>query len=572
MGGGDWPVLSVSEARKRLCEPGSLFEFEVREINGAPVRVWKNGPQTLPDLVRAADSHGEREFLVLDDERVSFRAFCKATARLAEALRARGVVKGDRVAIAMRNLPEFPVAFFAAAAVGAIVVPLNAWWTADELVYALKDSGARTLICDAERWAVLANANLPVDVLVCREADPVDADRLEDVIGAPNDWAALSDQFLPDVDIAADDPATLFYTSGTTGRPKGALGTHRSSVSNVLATAYAGAFAALRRGEAVPEPRPRASLLPIPLFHVTACNARMLSSLHVGHKIVLMNKWDPLEALQIIEREKIAYTGGVPAIAWSLLEHPRRGEFDLSSLEGVAYGGAPAAPELVRRIHEDLGCEPGTGWGMTETSGTVTRHDGEDYLNRPGSCGPPVAVAELKIMSLDGVNELETGDVGELWARGPMVVTGYWNKPEATEDTFIDGWVRTGDVARLDEDGFCYIVDRSKDVIIRGGENIYPVEVENRLYEHPSIVDAAVAAIPHRILGEEPAALVALSHGASVDEPTLQAFVRERLAGFKTPVLVQVHDAPLPRNASGKILKAEVRKILATEAARRSPA
>ncbi|CAN0230166.1 unnamed protein product, partial [Chrysoparadoxa australica] len=189
MGGGDWPVLSVSEARKRLCEPGSLIEFEVREINGAPVRVWKNGPQTLPDLVRAADSHGEREFLVLDDERVSFRAFCKATARLAEALRARGVVKGDRVAIAMRNLPEFPVVFFAAAAVGAIVVPLNAWWTEDELVYALKDSGARTLICDAERWAVLANANLPVDVLVCREADPVDADRLEDVIGAPNDWA-----------------------------------------------------------------------------------------------------------------------------------------------------------------------------------------------------------------------------------------------------------------------------------------------------------------------------------------------------------------------------------------------
>ncbi|VXC92634.1 Long-chain-fatty-acid--CoA ligase [Oceanicaulis sp. 350] len=572
MGQNAWPVLSVEEARRRLCEPGSLFEFEVREINGAPVRVWKNGPQTLPDLVRAAAGHGDREFLVLDDERVSFRAFCNAAAVLAQTLRARGVVKGDRVAIAMRNLPEFPVAFFAAAAVGAIIVPLNAWWTADELAYALDDSGARSLICDAERWAVLSGASLSLDVLVCRADAPVDADRLEDVIGAPNDWAALPDQSLPDVGIVADDPATLFYTSGTTGRPKGALGTHRSSVSNVLATAYAGAFAALRRGEPIPEPQPRASLLPIPLFHVTACNARMLSSLHVGHTMVLMNKWDPLEALQIIEREKIAYTGGVPAIAWSLLEHPQRGEFDLSSLEGVAYGGAPAAPELVRRLHEDLGCEPGTGWGMTETSGTVTRHDGEDYLNRPGSCGPPVAVAELKIMSLDGANELETGEVGELWARGPMVVTGYWNKPDATADTFIDGWVRTGDVARLDEDGFCYIVDRSKDVIIRGGENIYPVEVENRLYEHPAVVDAAVAAIPHQILGEEPAALITLSYGASVDEPTLQAFVRERLAGFKTPVLIQVHDAPLPRNASGKILKAEVRKILAAESARRSPA
>ncbi|MAP48892.1 MAG: fatty acid--CoA ligase, partial [Oceanicaulis sp.] len=262
MGGSAWPVLSVSEARKRLCEPGSLFEFEVREINGAPVRVWKNGPQTLPDLVRAAVSHGDREFLVLGDERVSFRAFCNAAALLAQTLRARGVVKGDRVAIAMRNLPEFPVAFFAAAAVGAIIVPLNAWWTADELAYALDDSGARSLICDAERWAVLANASLSLDALVCRADAPVDADRLEDVIGAPNDWAALPDQSLPDVDIAADDPATLFYTSGTTGRPKGALGTHRSSMSNVLATAYAGAFAALRRGEPVPEPQPRASLLP----------------------------------------------------------------------------------------------------------------------------------------------------------------------------------------------------------------------------------------------------------------------------------------------------------------------
>lgn len=572
MGAREWPALTAQAAQEQLCAPGALFEFTVQQINGAPVRVWKNGPQILPDLVEAAKAHGDRDFMVLNDERVSFDAFRRATAHLAEALLARGVEPGDRVAIAMRNLPEFPIAYFAITAIGAIVVPLNAWWTGPELDYAIRDSGARILICDAARWQVLAGQAIACDALVCRATPGAAPERLEDLIGAPNDWATLSPRPLPEIHIAPDDPATLFYTSGTTGKPKGALGTHRSSMSNVLSTAYAGAFAALRRGEPVPEPEPRASLLPIPLFHVTACNARMLSSVHVGHKTVLMDKWDPLEALQLIEREQITHTGGVPAIAWSLIEHPRRKEFDLSSLTGVAYGGAPAAPELVRLIAEDLNCEPGTGWGMTETSGTVTRHDGEDYLNRPDSCGPPVPVAELKIMSLDGETELPAGQSGELWARGPMVVREYWNRPDATAETFKEGWVRTGDVARLDEEGFCYIVDRAKDVIIRGGENIYPVEIENRLYEHPAIVDAAVAAIPHRTLGEEPAALVTLASGAQADEAELQAFVREALASFKTPVLVRVHDGPLPRNASGKILKTEVRRILAELAATRASA
>nr|WP_306015437.1 class I adenylate-forming enzyme family protein [Oceanicaulis sp. MMSF_3324] len=572
MGAREWPALTAQAAQEQLCAPGALFEFTVQQINGAPVRVWKNGPQILPDLVEAAKVHGDRDFMVLNDERLSFDAFRRATAHLADALLARGVEPGDRVAIAMRNLPEFPIAYFAITVLGAIAVPLNAWWTGPELEYAIRDSGARTLICDAARWHILADQAISCDVLVSRAAPGAAPERLEDLIGSPNDWATLAPRPLPEIDIAPDDPATLFYTSGTTGKPKGALGTHRSSMSNVLSTAYAGAFAALRRGEPVPEPEPRASLLPIPLFHVTACNARMLSSVHVGHKTVLMDKWDPLEALQLIEREQITHTGGVPAIAWSLIEHPRRKEFDLSSLTGVAYGGAPAAPELVRLIAEDLNCEPGTGWGMTETSGTVTRHDGEDYLNRPDSCGPPVPVAELKIMSLDGETELPAGQSGELWARGPMVVREYWNRPDATADTFKAGWVRTGDVARLDEEGFCYIVDRAKDVIIRGGENIYPVEIENRLYEHPAIVDAAVAAIPHRTLGEEPAALVTLASGAQADEADLQAFVREALASFKTPVLVRVHDGPLPRNASGKILKTEVRRILTELAATRASA
>jgi acyl-CoA synthetase (AMP-forming)/AMP-acid ligase II len=256
-------------------------------------------------------------------------------------------------------------------------------------------------------------------------------------------------------------------------------------------------------------------------------------------------------------------TGGVPTIAWQLLEHPRRGEFDLSSLEQIAYGGAPSAPELVRQIREEFGALPGNGWGMTETMATVTGIGGEEYLARPDSCGPAVPVAELKIMDPDGTRELPTGDVGELWARGPMVVRGYWRNPEATAATFVDGWVRTGDLARLDGDGFCYIVDRAKDMVIRGGENIYSSEVENVLYDFPGVTDAALIGIPHRTLGEEPAAVIHMAPGAHATEAELQDWVRERLAAFKVPVKIVFLKSTLPRNANGKILKTDLRALFA---------
>jgi long-chain acyl-CoA synthetase len=255
----------------------------------------------------------------------------------------------------------------------------------------------------------------------------------------------------------------------------------------------------------------------------------------------------------------VQITGGVPTIAWQILEHPDRAKYDLSSLELITYGGAPSAPELVKKIWEEFGALPGNGWGMTETMATVTAHVGEDYLNRPDSAGPPVPVADLKIVAADGVTELPVGEVGELWARGPQIVIGYWNKPE----TFVDGWVRTGDLARLDEEGFLTIVDRAKDMIIRGGENIYSIEVENILYQYPGVIDAALIGIPHHTLGEEPAAVVHLAPGASATEEQLKAWVRERLAIFKTPVRIVFLDQPLPRNANGKILKKDLKALFA---------
>lgn len=562
----DWPAVSHAKVREMLTAPGQPFEMETVAIDGRPTRVWKNSPPTLRAIALASREHGDALCTIYQGERVSYEAGFRATAALASHLRASGIEKGDRVALAMRNLPEWPVAFFAITAIGAICVPINAWWTAEELAFGLSDSGSKAIICDGERWdrVKTVRQGLPAleTAIVSRTAGPVEgAQRLEDILGSSDAWVRLPDQELPEADIAPDDDATIFYTSGTTGAPKGALGSHRSLCTNVLSSKYNLAFAPLRQGEMPPEPEPKTVLLVIPLFHVTACSAAMVGYFVSGHAMVFMHHWDAEEAMGIIERERVQLTGGVPTIAWQLLDHPARGDYDLSSLELITYGGAPAAPELVRRIHDELGAAPGSGWGMTETMATVTGHVAEDYLNRPDSCGPPVAVADLKIMSADGSRELPTGEVGELYAYGPMVAKGYWNRPDATAESFIDGWMRTGDLARLDEEGFCYIVDRAKDMVIRGGENIYSSEVENVLYEHPSVTDAAVIGLPHQQLGEEPAAVVHLTEGERASEEELQQWVAARLAHFKVPVRVVFTDGMLPRNANGKILKKDLRAL-----------
>ena len=558
--------MTLGEVNDRLCAPGMPFEMEVLAIRGVPTRVWKNAPASLAALAAVGRSHGDATFLVYEDERVSFDAWHRAVAALAAHLRAQGVGKGDRVALAMRNLPEWPVAFFAITTLGAICVPLNAWWTSQELAYGLTNSGAKLLICDGERYDRIAEqrGELPAleQVIVSRldHASP-GAVRLEDLIGPSPSWGTLPDADLPAVEIASDDPATILYTSGTTGNPKGALGTHRNFTSNILSSGFAAARSVLRRGEALPEPARKVLLTVIPLFHATACSATMMGAIAGGHTIVLMYKWDPVLAFGIIEREKVNATGGVPTIAWQLIEHPERVNYDLSSIESIGYGGAPSAPELVKKIFEVFGALPGNGWGMTETTATVTTHSAEDYLNRPTSCGPPVAVADLEIRGADGVTLLPSGEVGELWARGPMIVAEYWQNPEASAATFVDGWVRTGDLAWLDAEGFCFIADRAKDMLIRGGENIYSSEVENALYEHPAVTDAAVVGIPHRTLGEEPAAVVHLAAGMAASEDELRSFCRTRIAAFKVPVRILFLDETLPRNANGKILKKDLRAL-----------
>ena len=572
-----WPAMSAAEAYRIITAPGSMLEMDTAVIRGVKTRVWKNAPPTIREVLAFARVHGDKVFLVYEDERVTFEAFFRAVAAFAAELRAQGVEKGDRVAIVMRNLPEWPVAFFATLSLGAITVPLNAWWTGPELEYGLTDSGTKVAVVDAERLERLTEhfPNCPElkRVYVARAAEelahPYIA-RMEDVLGPPPTWAALPPADLPEATIDSDDDAFIFYTSGTTGRPKGALGTHRNIIHNILAGQVGALRAALRRGETPPAPDPNApqkgTLLSVPFFHATGAFAVLVPSFFGGAKLAMMRKFEPVRAFQLIERERLTGAGGVPTIAWQLIEHPERGNYDLSSLEGVSYGGAPSAPELVRKIRETFpNSMPGQGWGMTETSATATNNSAEDYLNRPDSAGLPVPVCDLKIVGPDG-ETLPPGQVGELWCRGPNIVKGYWNKPEATAATFTDGWVKTGDLARLDEEGFVFIIDRAKDMLIRGGENIYCIEVENALYEHPAVMDAAVVAVPHKTLGEEPGAIVHLTPGASATEDELRAFVAERLAAFKVPVKVVFWPETLPRNPQGKILKSELKKVFAGEA------
>ncbi|HYC55892.1 MAG TPA: class I adenylate-forming enzyme family protein [Candidatus Binatia bacterium] len=583
-------IPSIADITANLTAPGAPFEMEERIIRGVPTRVWKNAPPSLATILRGSRGFGERDFLVYEDERWSYDRHFRMAAHLAHVLIERyGITKGDRVAVAMRNFPEWPVAFWGASAAGAVVVPLNAWWTGPELLYGLRDSGTRVLICDAERLARI-ESELPslardgMRTLVVRADSsrdlPHGVERFEDVAG---DAPASAE--LPTVTLDPEDDATLFYTSGTTGNPKGVVGTHRNICGNLLSLGFViarnGARTAAAAAEAADaaatssaaavapaspqEPAPPGqgvNLVSVPFFHATGCHSILVANIAAGNRLVLMHKWDPARALELIERERVTNCGGVPAMVWQMIAHPDFSKRDLSSLRGIGYGGAPAAPELVRKIAELFpGRTPSNGYGLTETSSVSTMNAGYDYLRKPDSVGVPIPVCDVKVVDEEG-NALPAGEVGELWIKGPNVVKGYFNKPKETEASFTDGWLHSGDLARIDDEGFVYLVDRAKDLLIRGGENISSVEVEAALFEHPAVTDAAVIGIPHQVLGEEVGAVVHLAQGASVTEDELKRHVADRLAGFKVPVRIWFYAEPLPRNPAGKILKRELKKEL----------
>ena len=549
----------------QLTAPGSRFEIVTEEIGGVVQRTYKNRPDHLRSLVERGMSHGKREFLVQGDVRYSYLEAMNRSLRLARVLHESfGIGSGDRVAVLGSNAPDWVVSFWAAVALDAVVVPLNAWWRATELTFVLEDSETDLMLCDVRRAETAIEAGTSPDrVIVWGDgAIPDGTHRLDDVL----DVHPLG---LSDIEARGEDSTVgIFYTSGTTGRPKGSPNTHRNVLCNLLnAAAFLGATREAAKAANPDAPSAERTqdidLMVIPMFHTTGLMSTMIPYVYAGHKIVYMppGRFDPFVAADVIEKERVTRFGGVPTIVARIIDSESYVGKDFSSVTAVSYGGAPASAALLAKIGSvfpNLKGKVIQGYGLTETSPLLTLNVGPDYEAHPDSVGVAVPTVELKIAGPEG-EAMPAGETGEIWARGANVIAGYFNRPEVNATTFVDGFFRTGDVGHLTKEGFLYITDRAKDVVIRGGENIYCVEVESVIDHHPQVLEAAVIGVPHEDLGEELKAIVVVGEDATVTEDELRSLVAENLAAFKVPAHWEIRTELLPRNPSGKVLKPALR-------------
>ena len=552
--------MTFLEANTAVTGPGQIFELIDGEVRGVKMKVFKNAPAHLGQVFAGSRGHGDKTFLVYEDEIITFAQAADRIDALASLLvNTYGVKKGDRVAVAMRNFPEWVMSFAAIISVGAINVSMNSWWTEDEMDFALEDSGATVLICDQQRFDIGAASCVKknIKVLVVRPEKPLPAgvDKWEEVL-------PLGDKH-PGADISPDDDATILYTSGTTGRPKGAVSTHRAILSSIMAFSARNTIFQMSgtKLKDVDGPEvPTSFILIVPLFHVTGCVPVMLSCFVAGLKLAIMYKWDPEKALEMIEREQITNFVGVPTQSWDLVNSPAFEKYDTSSLRAVGGGGAPSPTSLVGKVNDKVkNGNPQLGYGMTETNAFGPAITGSDYLSHPTSTGRASWPMLVEVRD-ENLKPVPTGQSGEIWFFGPMLIRGYWNRPDATAETIVDGWLRSGDLGRLDADGYVYVEDRVKDMILRAGENVYGAEVESAIYEHPAVHEAAVFGVPHERLGEEVGVAILPNDGMTLTPEELWAFLDAKIAKFKIPTQVVIMTEPLPRNAAGKFLKRELQQ------------
>jgi long-chain acyl-CoA synthetase len=546
-------AITRAEAIARLTAPGQPHELIAMTIKDHRQRVFLNAPATLRDLYSQARS--DKTFYVFEDERLTFEDGWKQSARIAHVLRRDfGVAKGDRVAINLRNYPEWILAFKAVTSLGAIAVAMNAHWQSVEMAFSLTDCGVKLMLADQERLDRLDRcADLhDLAVIAVRPTRPhARAADLADLL------SVVGDVEPPSADLEPDDPATIVFTSGSTGHPKGAISTHRNIVSALMSWELDAHVNALINGApAAPADQP-ATLLGVPLFHVMGSHVNYLQSYRQQRKIVGMYKWDVNRAMDLIDLERISNFSAPPAMTGDLARAAAAAGRSLPTLIGVGGGGAARAPEQVREIDAAFAAAaPNTGWGMTETNAIGLGISGADYLKRPTSSGRVSAVLDIKIVDERGA-AVPTSRRGELLIRGASLFSGYWNRPQVNAEVFTDDWFHTGDVATIDDEGFVTIVDRIKDLIIRGGENIGCGQVEAALLLHPAVIEAAVYSAPDERLGEEVAATVHCV--GDVDPESLRAFLADRLASFEIPRYIQISPQPLPRTPSGKIFKRRLR-------------
>ena len=549
-----------------LTAAGQLFEIETLEVRGSPARSYKHAPASLREIWQGTAAYQDREYLIFQDERYTYEQAHELAGSIANWLSMQGVQPGDRVAIAMRNYPEWMLAYWAVVSMGAVVVGMNAWWVPKEMHYALQDSVPKVLICDEERLVRFEEIREDFQSLI------VCGVRLHGV--AHNnvvDWHEVINtaSAMPEVSIDPDDDACVFYTSGTTGTPKGAQLTHRGCVANLMnigfsravqstALAKAGVQA---KGAMEPDQIPIA-LVATPLFHVTGNNCVAQGIAATGGKLIHMYKWDAGEALRIIEAEKVTTFSAVPMMSREMMLHPDFATRDTSSLKSMGGGGAAVQPDLTRKMNQTMkNAAPSAGYGMTETCGIISALSDVYLVDRPESVGRAMPTFEAKCVNEAG-EAVTAGETGELWVRGACVIKGYLNRPEATAEEITNGWLHTGDIAYMDGDEFIYLVDRAKDMVLRGGENVYCAEVESVLFEHESVAECVVFGVEDERLGEEVAAAIYLKQEGSADAEGLRAYLRAKLSSYKIPRYIWLVDAPLPRNANGKFVKREVRDLL----------
>ncbi len=554
----------LKAAWAELTGPGAPFEISRIRVRGQDILAYRHAPPDVRALWLSTAAFADREYLIYEDERITYGQAHADVASIAAWLTAQGVGRGDRIAIAMRNYPEWLMIYWACLCLGVAVVGYNAWWVGEELDYVLKDSDPKIIFCDGERLVrflerpAFARGGGPRLVATRVTQRPDHVLDFKDVLETPG--------AIPGVEIDPDDDACIFYTSGTTGFPKGAQLTHRGCVSNLMSMSFSGQVQALATARATGvAPDPNApipipvGLLTTPLFHVTANNCGAYAVTAAGGKLVLMYRWDAKTALTLIERERVTSMSGVPVMSRELITHPDFAKHDLSSLITLGGGGAQLPPDLVQKIDESVAtARPNTGYGMTETCGIITAVAADFFVDKPASAGPAMPDFEVKCVTDDG-ETAAPGEAGELWVRGAQVIKGYLNRPEATAETITDGWLHTGDIARVDEDGFIFIVDRKKDMVLRGGENVYCAEVEAALYRHAAVAEVCVFGVPDERLGEEVGAAVVLREGQLADGIALRTHCADLIAKHKIPRYIWLRDEPLPRNASGKFLKRALR-------------
>ena len=528
-----------------LTAPGGRMVIE-RDAQGR--QIVANFPATLPAFFRVFCAlHAGTEAVVSGDERLTFADLDSWSDRLALALVTRGIAKGDRVGLAMRNCPAWIVAYMAALKAGAIATLLNGWWQVHELDHALTLTEPRLIIADAPRAHRISATSGDYEVASLDIDQPL-AGALGSLLDGANEGAALPD-------IKPEDDATILFTSGSTGEAKGALSTHRAVTSGVYT--YAASILTLLgilESEGRPPANPPRTLVAVPLFHVTGEVPLLLNSFVIGRGMVLMPKWDAGEALKLIEKEKITYFVGVPTMSLELMNRPDRADYDLSSLTDITGGGAARPVAHVKRLRESFPqSQPALGYGLTETNAVGSGNYWGNYADKPASTGRALPFVDVVILGADDAH-LGGGERGEVGIRSAANIKGYWRSPEATEAAFTaDGFMRTGDIGYLDEDGYLFIVDRKKDIIIRGGENISAAEVEAALYACPDVAEACVIGAPDERLGEVPVAYLYPRQDSGLTEERLRAFLADKLAAFKVPATMVFADSPLPRLGTGKI-------------------